>query len=217
MSKRLDILVIESQPWIGEGAARTLTDAGHRVHRCHEPGDTGYACVGIHTGGECPLDGHVDAAVLVRADADAPPVSRRVVAASLGLLLIATGVLYLWGLSASGYANSFYSAAAQAGGDADSMVALIEGCASAPSCRAAVARNARALRRPGVVRVLRLDSSTSHALLAQSGPTRVAWDVGGTSLPVVQCVAVERRGVPFLGGEIVLRSIGPKIAGAAAC
>ncbi|MCW2541801.1 MAG: glycosyl transferase family 39 [Frankiales bacterium] len=30
-------------------------------------------------------------------------------------LLIATGVLYLWGLSASGYANSFYSAAAQAG------------------------------------------------------------------------------------------------------
>ncbi len=106
---------------------------------------------------------------------------------------------------------------AQAGGDADSMVALIEGCASAPSCRAAVARNARALRRPGVVRVLRLDSSTSHALLAQSGPTRVAWDVGGTSLPVVQCVAVERRGVPFLGGEIVLRSIGPKIAGAAAC
>lgn len=52
----------------------------------------------------------------VAADADSPPVSRRVVAASLGLLLIATGVLYLWGLSASGYANSFYSAAAQAGG-----------------------------------------------------------------------------------------------------
>jgi 4-amino-4-deoxy-L-arabinose transferase-like glycosyltransferase len=30
-------------------------------------------------------------------------------------LLIATAVLYLWGLSASGWANSFYSAAAQAG------------------------------------------------------------------------------------------------------
>ena len=30
-------------------------------------------------------------------------------------LLLATAVLYLWGLSASGYANSFYSAAAQAG------------------------------------------------------------------------------------------------------
>ncbi|MGZ4586472.1 MAG: glycosyltransferase family 39 protein [Mycobacteriaceae bacterium] len=30
-------------------------------------------------------------------------------------LLVATAVFYLWGLSASGYANSFYSAAAQAG------------------------------------------------------------------------------------------------------
>jgi 4-amino-4-deoxy-L-arabinose transferase-like glycosyltransferase len=30
-------------------------------------------------------------------------------------LLVAVGFLYLWGLSASGYANSFYSAAAQAG------------------------------------------------------------------------------------------------------
>ena len=30
-------------------------------------------------------------------------------------LLAATGLLYLWGLGASGWANSFYSAAAQAG------------------------------------------------------------------------------------------------------
>src|SRR5205814_5656348 len=30
-------------------------------------------------------------------------------------LLLATAVLYLWGLGASGWANSFYSAAAQAG------------------------------------------------------------------------------------------------------
>src|ERR1022692_494729 len=30
-------------------------------------------------------------------------------------LLIATAILYIWGLGASGYANSFYSAAAQAG------------------------------------------------------------------------------------------------------
>jgi 4-amino-4-deoxy-L-arabinose transferase-like glycosyltransferase len=34
---------------------------------------------------------------------------------SLLALLLATGVLYLWNLSASGYANSFYSAAVQAG------------------------------------------------------------------------------------------------------
>ena len=32
-------------------------------------------------------------------------------------LLAATAVLYLWGLGASGWANSFYSAAAQAGSE----------------------------------------------------------------------------------------------------
>jgi 4-amino-4-deoxy-L-arabinose transferase-like glycosyltransferase len=36
---------------------------------------------------------------------------------SMIALLAATAVLYLWGLSASGYANSFYSAAAQAGSE----------------------------------------------------------------------------------------------------
>ena len=35
---------------------------------------------------------------------------------ALGALLVATALLYLWGLSASGWANGFYSAAAQAAG-----------------------------------------------------------------------------------------------------
>ncbi len=35
----------------------------------------------------------------------------------LATLLISTGLLYLWGLGASGWANSFYSAAAQAGSE----------------------------------------------------------------------------------------------------
>ena len=37
--------------------------------------------------------------------------------AALAGLLVATGLLYLWGLGASGWANSFYSAAAQAGSE----------------------------------------------------------------------------------------------------
>jgi len=106
---------------------------------------------------------------------------------------------------------------AQARGDAPAMLAGLDGCAGDAGCRATVERNARALRRPGHVRVLRVDSSTSHALLADEGPTRVAWDVGGKSLPVVQCVQVERRGLPLLGGEIVLSGIGPRIAGDASC
>ncbi|WP_437437977.1 glycosyltransferase family 39 protein [Streptomyces olivoreticuli] len=40
---------------------------------------------------------------------------RRRHGAALGVLLLATGLLYLWNLSASGYANQFYAAAAQAG------------------------------------------------------------------------------------------------------
>lgn len=66
MNKPLDVLLVESHPWAGGTVARNLTDAGHTVHRCHEPGDTGFACVGLAGEHDCPLDGHVDAAVLVR-------------------------------------------------------------------------------------------------------------------------------------------------------
>src|SRR5512132_3667205 len=36
---------------------------------------------------------------------------------ALAVLLVGTALLYLWGLGASGWANSFYSAAAQAGSE----------------------------------------------------------------------------------------------------
>src|SRR5690348_615191 len=37
--------------------------------------------------------------------------------AAVAVLLVGTALLYLWGLGASGWANSFYSAAAQAGSE----------------------------------------------------------------------------------------------------
>ncbi len=46
-------------------------------------------------------------------------------------LLVATALLYLWGLGASGWANSFYSAAAQAG--SESWKALFFGSSDAAS------------------------------------------------------------------------------------
>lgn len=49
-------------------------------------------------------------------DAGGPARRDPVAAATLAALLVATAVLYLWGLDRSGWANSFYSAAAQAGG-----------------------------------------------------------------------------------------------------
>ena len=47
----------------------------------------------------------------------ARPRGRLVERVSVVGLLVATGFLYLWNLSASGWANAFYSAAAQAGGE----------------------------------------------------------------------------------------------------
>jgi 4-amino-4-deoxy-L-arabinose transferase-like glycosyltransferase len=48
---------------------------------------------------------------------------------ALGVLLVATAALYLWNLSASGWANAFYSAAAQAG--ADNWTAMLFGSSDA--------------------------------------------------------------------------------------
>ena len=58
----------------------------------------------------------------VRVDGDRPPpepapADPRWARPALLALLLATGLLYLWGLGASGWANSFYSAAVQAGSE----------------------------------------------------------------------------------------------------
>ncbi|MEU5937051.1 glycosyltransferase family 39 protein [Micromonospora sp. NPDC047187] len=52
-----------------------------------------------------------------RPDEHSPPTRRSPAWArpALAILLLATGLLYLWGLDASGWANSFYAAAVQAG------------------------------------------------------------------------------------------------------
>ena len=51
------------------------------------------------------------------ADATAAPAPDRWYRPALTALLVGTAVLYLWGLGSSGWANSFYSAAAQAGSE----------------------------------------------------------------------------------------------------
>src|SRR5688572_4567734 len=61
-----DVLLIESRPGIAEQTARDLAAAGHRVHRCHEQGMPAFPCTALTQPGSCPLDGHVDVALLVR-------------------------------------------------------------------------------------------------------------------------------------------------------
>lgn len=105
----------------------------------------------------------------------------------------------------------------QKDGDAAGMLRLLDGCAQRPQCRANVRANARGLQGSGPLTILRYDSGTSYSFTSANGATRVAWDQGGATLPVVQCVAVERRGAFFLGGSIVLRSISRPIGGEASC
>jgi 4-amino-4-deoxy-L-arabinose transferase-like glycosyltransferase len=75
-------------------------------------------------GGESPVS-TVDPTVADRGEA---PAWER---PALGVLLVATAALFLWGLGASGWANAFYSAAAQAGGS--SWKALFYGSSDAAS------------------------------------------------------------------------------------
>lgn len=102
-------------------------------------------------------------------------------------------------------------------GDAAGMLALLDGCAQKPQCRADVKANARRLRGGGPLTILRYDSASAYSFGDSSGDSRVAWDRGGATAAVVQCVAVERRGLAFLGGSIVLRSISRPIAGESVC
>lgn len=66
MSTPLDVLLIESHLGAGDDSWAALTAAGHHVHRCHHPGDERWACVGMSDRTACPIDGHLDVAVLAR-------------------------------------------------------------------------------------------------------------------------------------------------------
>jgi len=107
---------------------------------------------------------------------------------------------------------------AEARGDPAGMAAMLSGCRESPACVARMRRidaNPR-VRRPGSVKILDLESTTSYSLGSSSGPSRVAWTVIGT-LPVIQCVQVKRTGNFLTGIKVHLTSIGPPIQNEADC
>jgi len=64
----MDVLVVEAEPGAAAGAVAQLEAAGHRVHRCHDPGEAAFPCVGLLDDGACPLDtAPIDVALTVRA------------------------------------------------------------------------------------------------------------------------------------------------------
>ena len=72
MSSSLDVLLVESHPGNAAREADALERAGHRVHRCHEPGANGFPCMEITSSGSCPVESGVDVALLVRRVAPHP-------------------------------------------------------------------------------------------------------------------------------------------------
>lgn len=106
---------------------------------------------------------------------------------------------------------------AEARGDAAAVARRLEGCASDPRCRARVAAIVSRVRRPGEVKILRLDSGTSYALGSKTGTTRVAWGIVDRGLPVIQCVVVRRKGSLLAGHSITLLRLSRPIGRESSC
>jgi hypothetical protein len=142
------------------------------------------------------------------------------------LLLIALGVVLFAAISAllarvfslDGAERSAITALIrdEARGDARAMSARIRDCNVSPGCQARVAADAAALRRPGTVLVLQLNTSAGFSLGSTLGTARVAWRAGG-SLPIVQCVRVRRAGNALSGQHIELLEISARIKSSADC
>jgi hypothetical protein len=106
---------------------------------------------------------------------------------------------------------------AQARGDAASMLRQLTGCADQPKCAARVRANAKALRRPGTLKVVRFDPSTTFALSPKTASARVVWNTLREHRPVVQCVTVRRTGNVLSGPGVQLRSLSGPLRGGGGC
>ncbi|HMD56673.1 MAG TPA: hypothetical protein VKG82_04315 [Solirubrobacteraceae bacterium] len=107
---------------------------------------------------------------------------------------------------------------AQARGNEQGMLDRLSGCRMRPACVAAVRANAGnpRLRRSGAIKILQLESKTAYALTGTTGETRLAWTVIGT-LPVVQCIKVQRSGSFLSGVKVRLLALSAPIGNEAGC
>ena len=63
----LSVLVVGTDDWAIEQAARSMASAGYEVLRCHEPGEPAFPCNGVRPDRVCPLDRGFAVAVTMRA------------------------------------------------------------------------------------------------------------------------------------------------------
>jgi hypothetical protein len=144
-------------------------------------------------------------------------VTARRVALAVGVIafLAVSALLARW-LSADGAERAKVERllTAQARGDAGAMARELERCDAA--CEARLERLTTRLGRDGELEIVRYDSRTARALKAETGPTRVVWQLPGT-LPVVQCIGVRRTGGVVAGMRVTLVGVSAPIGREAPC
>lgn len=73
MPPTLDVLMLESHPHASAEATASLEAHGHRVQHCHDDPEQPFPCRALTDPDGCPLDGHIDVAVLVQRGRDTVP------------------------------------------------------------------------------------------------------------------------------------------------
>ena len=79
-----------------------------------------------------------------------------------------------------------------------------------------MAYDAGKLKLPGSVSIIQINPSAGFSLTGTIGTARVAWNAGN-SLPVVQCVRVQRAGNALTGLTVRLLKLSKRIQSDAAC
>ena len=100
---------------------------------------------------------------------------------------------------------------AEARGDTAGVTDRLTDCGASSSCRARVTADVAALRRPGTVSILQIQTSSGFSLTSTTGTARVAFTVG-SSLPIVQCVRVRRAGNVLSGLRVELLELSRRLA-----
>ncbi len=141
---------------------------------------------------------------------------RRVVIALGIVAFLAVSVLVARWLSTDGTERAKVERLleAQGRGDIDAMARELGACDGA--CRARLRELTERLARRGALKIIRYDSKTARALGAETGFTRVVWQLPG-SLPTVQCITVRRTGDVLGGFRVTLRRLSAPIAREGAC
>jgi hypothetical protein len=137
------------------------------------------------------------------------------VAVAVALFVVVSALLARWlGTENAERSAILHLLEAQARGDAGAMLHRLD-CRD-DACVAQARENARTLKAPGRVTLVRVDSGTSHSLGGATAPTRVVWITPGR-LTTVQCVLVRRSGTPLSGMSVTLLDLSAPIDREAPC